>query len=135
MRNDFSQSKNAPVAGVLLVVGILIAVVMPAANNAVSGWLAGVIGLVFGLVTAWLAMQGGGAGGEAVMALRTAGKAAQRGERPARPMNLSPDVADVFTAIEDLVGDTDTRRERVREIEGSREKLAGELKERAEQAG
>src|SRR5262245_29508031 len=102
MRNDLSQSKNAPAALILLVVGVLLAVVMPAVTN-FPGWAAGAVGLIVGPVAAALYVMGRGASGEDLLAIRNAVKSAQRGELPARPMNLSADVAEVFTAIEDLV--------------------------------
>ena len=133
MRNDLSQSKNAPVAVALLVAGVLIAVVLPA-STPFPAWAAGSVGLIMGLMAAVLGMQGRGASGEHLMAIRTAVKSAQRGERPSRPLNLTPEVAEVFLALEDLVGDADGRQHRVREIESGRDKLASELKERTEQA-
>src|SRR3954452_2139608 len=132
MLNDLLQSKNAPGALTLLLVGLLLAVALPA-GTAFPGWAAGFIGLIGGAVAGVLAMQGSGANRDELLSLRTGVKAAHRAERSARPAGLSPELSEVFNAIDDLSAEVEARHHRIKELEANCDKLRGDLSQRGEQ--
>jgi methyl-accepting chemotaxis protein len=133
MFNDLFQSKNAPVALVLMFVGFLFAIVMPAVNNQFPGWAAGFFGLIVGAIAGVLAMQGKGANRDELLALRTGIKSAQRGERAARSSTLSSEVVEVWSAIDDLASDVEDSRQKSKDGDVQVERLQHDLAQRAEQ--
>jgi methyl-accepting chemotaxis protein len=134
MLNDLLQSKNAPVALILLVAGLLLAMVLPALTP-FPGWVAGFIGLTVGAIAGVLAMQGRGANRDELLAVRTGIKAAQRGERASRPAGISSDVAEVFNASDDLAADVEARHLKQKELEAAADKLRDEIDQRGDQVG
>jgi methyl-accepting chemotaxis protein len=133
MFNDLFQSKNAPVALTLFFVGVLFAIVAPTGIEAFPGWLAGAFGLIMGAVAGVLAMQGRGANRDELLALRTAVKAAQRGERSTRAAALSSEVGEVWNAIDDIALSVETGHQKLKESEADGERLRGELEQRSDQ--
>ena len=131
MLRDLLQSKNAAPALILLVVGAMIAVLTPAVM-AFPGWAAGFLGLVAGFSAGVLAMQGRGASVDELLALRTAVKAAHRGERGNRPVALSRELAEAFEALDALAADIQVRAAKIKDLDESTKKLRGESERDAE---
>lgn len=132
MLHDLLQSKNAPAALIVIVAGALLAVALPALTD-FPGWAAGAIGLSIGTVAGLIVLQGRGANRDELLGLRTAIKAAQRGERAPRSAALSAELAELFAAIDDVAGEVETRQQRLREAELERDRARGELEQQQEQ--
>lgn len=133
MLNDLLQSKNAAAALILLVAGVLLAVVLPAWTG-FPGWAAGSIGLSIGAIGGLIALQGRGANRDELLALRTAIKAAQRGERAARSPAISADLQELFAAIDDVACEVESHKLRARDSDGAVDRVRAELAQRDEQA-
>jgi methyl-accepting chemotaxis protein len=128
MLNDLLQSKNGPAALTVLFAGVLVGIAAPALLDTFPGWIAGGVGLVLGATAGALAMQGRGANRDELLSVRTAIKAAQRGERAARSPAMSSEVSEVWSAIEDLATEVEHSHARAKEAEHA-------LEQRAEQFG
>jgi methyl-accepting chemotaxis protein len=126
MFSDLFHSKNAPAALILVFVGLLLAVLLPSVLP-FPGWAAGIIGLMLGGVAGVLAMQGRGANRDDLLALRTGIMAAVRGERATRPTDLSPELAQVFAATDELAAEVDGQKQRNRASEAALDGLRGDL--------
>lgn len=131
MFSDLFHSKNAPAAMILVVVGILMAVLLPTVLP-FPGWAAGMIGLLMGGFAGVLAMQGIGANRDDLLAIRAGIMSAVRGERATRPAEVSPELSQVFAATDELAAQVDGQRQRHRETESVLNGLRGELARRAD---
>ena len=106
MTKDLLQSKNAFLGLVVLGSGVLIGIVAPLATDihpAVSGLLA----LMLGAWAPVVAMRGAGATMDELLAVKTGIKSVQRGERPSRPFQVSPQVGELFEALESFAAESE----------------------------
>src|SRR5256885_8500565 len=132
MFNELLKSKNAPAALILLLVGALLAMVLPGLQTAFPGWAAGFIGLVMGSIAGVLLIYGRGASRSDLLVVRGSLKAALRGEQGARPVNMSPELAELFGVVDQLAAEIERRGEHSKELTSTGEKLKLELDKRAD---
>src|SRR5688572_1875103 len=103
MLKDLVQSKNGVPALVVLGVGLGVAVLGPPLfMPMLPGWMAGLIGLVTGSISAMMAVRGVGASDDDLLALRTGAKSAQRGQNPSRPATAQHAVLEILDVLEDV---------------------------------
>jgi methyl-accepting chemotaxis protein len=122
MLKNLLQSKNALPALVVLAVGLVFVVFAP-----VPAWIAGSMGVLSGSVAVLMALRGSGASDEELMLLRSAAKATQRGQTPARPMNVSPAVGEILEILDAAAGEIDQKSRRVNELDQNHNKLASDF--------
>jgi len=131
MLNDLFQSKNAPAALILFIVGVLVAVGLPLSGF--PGSIAGLIGLLVGGIAGVMLMQGRGASRDELLALRTGIKAAQRGERAARSSMLSSELTEIWSAVDDVAGEVEQSHHKLKESEVVAERLRDDHGDRGDQ--
>jgi methyl-accepting chemotaxis protein len=135
MLRDLLQSKNGIPALITFLAGALFAVFTPIVLPAWPGWAAGFIGITLGVIAGVIGMQGRGASVDELLALRTAAKGAQRGERGNRPLTISRELAEVFEALDVLAADVQVRAARIKELDESVKKLRTDNERETERVG